>query len=91
MHPLPDSWTFDDNLEKPTFQPSFKQGFVRWTGGIDPEGRGRGERQQLVCHYFITAGNIQFCQDSWHGRSDIIAMPPIPDNLADDDFVETES
>lgn len=24
MHPLPDSWTFDGNLESPTFSPSFK-------------------------------------------------------------------
>jgi hypothetical protein len=26
MHPLPDGWTFDGNLERPTFSPSFKHG-----------------------------------------------------------------
>ena len=24
-HPLPDSWTFNGDLDKPTFSPSFKQ------------------------------------------------------------------
>lgn len=30
MHPLPDRWTFDGNLESPTFNPSFKHD---WHGG----------------------------------------------------------
>lgn len=78
-HPLWDSWKFDGNTDKPTFTPSFAQGFVRWTGGVDDRGLGRGEKQNLTCHYFITDGNIQFCPDSWHGRSDIVVMPPLPE------------
>lgn len=79
-HPLPDSWTFNGDVVKPTFSPSFKQTFTHWTGGIDEKtGLGRGERQERVCHYIITAGVIQFCADSWHVRSDIVAMPNLPD------------
>lgn len=79
MHPLPDSWTFNGDLCKPTFSPSFKHTLVRWTGGIDPVTHlGRGDRQQVVCHYIITDGKIQFCPDSWHGRSDIVQMPLLP-------------
>jgi hypothetical protein len=31
-----------------------------------------------MCHYFIAGGKIQFCSDSWHGRSDVVDMPKIP-------------
>jgi hypothetical protein len=85
MHPLPDSWTFNADVARPTFQPSFDQGYVHWTGGVDSSGLGLGERQTRKCHYIITDGLIQFCPDSWHGRSDIIAMPLIPAGLADTD------
>lgn len=86
MHPLPDSWTFNGDLRRPTFSPSFKHGGYRcvfengqWTGewmrGPD------GEPLDGTCHYIITEGRIQFCPDSWHGRSDIVQMPLIPEGL----------
>lgn len=89
MHPLPDGWNFNGNINKPTFSPSFKHGGVRkvvvdgkWTGewvrdadGMPVDG---------TCHYIITDGTIQFCRDSWHGRSDIVAMPAIPPFVSDD-------
>lgn len=78
-HPLPDSWTFDGDVSKPTFSPSFKHRLTFWTGGIDRHGIGHGERQERICHYFVTDGNIQFCGDSWHLRSDIVAMPSLPE------------
>lgn len=88
MHPLPDSWSFNGDVKKPTFSPSFKHNGLRtvnvngvWTGewvrGPD------GEALDGTCHYIITDGKIQFCQDSWHKRSDIVAMPPIPEFIAD--------
>lgn len=83
MHPLPDSWTFNGDVNRPTFAPSFKQSFTHWTGGIDERGKGHGERQERVCHYIITAGSIQFCSDSWHRHSDVIAMPALPERLKD--------
>lgn len=79
LHPLPDKWTFNGNVDAPTFSPSFLQTFTWWTGGIAPTGHGIGERQDRVCHYIITDGRIQFCSDSWHKRSDIVAMAVMPD------------
>jgi hypothetical protein len=83
MHQLPDSWTFNGDVERPTFSPSFKHGGLRsvikdgrWTGEYH-RGPG-GEPLDGTCHYFITGGMIQFCPDSWHKRSDIVAMPPLP-------------
>lgn len=74
-HPLPDSWTFNGNEHAPTWSPSFKQTFYKE--------RGEYAGRNVVCHYIITDGKIQFCPDSWHKRSDIVAMPPIPEHLAD--------
>jgi hypothetical protein len=88
MHPLPDSWKFDGNVESPTFSPSFKHGGLRtvnvngrWTGEYVRDENGKPV--DGTCHYIITDGKIQFCVDSWHRRSDIVAMPPIPEGLTD--------
>ncbi len=88
MHLLPDSWTFNGDLERPTFQPSFKHGGLRavhvkgrWTGEYH---RGPdGKPLDGTCHYIVADGKIQFCPDSWHGRSDIVQMPLIPAGLED--------
>ena len=91
MHRLPDGWTFNGDVNRPTFQPSFKHFGKRimvengrwigdWHRGAD------GQALDGTCHYIITEGTIQFCPDSWHGRSDIVVMPVIPQDLADDDF-----
>jgi hypothetical protein len=86
-HPLPENgWTFNGDPDRPTFTPSFKHGGKRqkiengrWTGewhrGAD------GQPLDGTCHYFITDGKIQFCPDSWHKRSDIVAMPDIPEGI----------
>lgn len=80
-HLLPETWEFDGNTVAPTFRPSFAQTFVHWTSGIGPDGLGRGERQVRTCHYNVTAGELHFHFDSWHRRSDVVAMPPIPADL----------
>ena len=72
QHPLPDSWRFSGDVNKPTFTPSFKQNFIL---------NKQGKVIDAICHYIITDGKIQFCTDSWHGRSDIVAMPIIPEHL----------
>lgn len=84
-------WTFDGNLQKPTFSPSFKHGGLRcknidgrWTGEYVRDDHGKPA--DGTCHYIITGGMIQFCPDSWHKRSDIIAMPTIPQHLVSDGF-----
>lgn len=78
-HPLPDSWNFNGDVSKPTFSPSFKQNFFYLFG--DQTRRPNGDER--TCHYIITDGKIQFCPDSWHNRSDIVAMPLLPDPVAD--------
>ena len=84
MHPLPlNGWTFNGDVDRPTFYPSFKHTLPHWTGGVDECGVGQGARQDRICHYFIRNGQIQFCGDSWHKRSDIVAMPQIPEAYAD--------
>lgn len=78
LHPLQlEGWQFNENFGRPTFTPDFKQTFsVILPRDVAPTYR--------TCHYFITDGRIQFCPDSWHGRSDIVAMPPIPVDQGDD-------
>jgi Family of unknown function (DUF6527) len=88
LHPLPEKgWQFNGNFSRPLFTPSFKQIFVAILGRSISEPAEHSEHNittELVCHYFITDGKIQFCPDSWHGRSDIVAMPPIPVDHGED-------
>ncbi|MEQ1890287.1 MAG: DUF6527 family protein [Alphaproteobacteria bacterium] len=63
IHRLPDGWRFDGNLESPTFTPSFKHSWGN----------------KMICHYFLTAGQLVFCSDSTHrlaGQS--VALPEFP-------------
>lgn len=89
MHPLPDGWKFDGNLEKPTFHPSFRHtGFQteklngEWTGewvrGAD------GKPLPWVCHYHLTAGGIQYCPDCTHALAGkLVPLPVLPEHLRD--------
>jgi len=91
MHPLPDSWKFDGNLEKPTFTPSFKHSGVqtvkvagKWTGEFVRDNK--GNTIPFICHYVLTAGVLNFCRDCTHslaGKS--VPLPPLPEGIADDD------
>ena len=79
VHILPDSWTFNGDVKKPTFSPSFKHDYFRREGDQTEKPQGR----MVICHYIITDGRIQFCPDSWHGRSDIVMMPLLPPHAED--------
>lgn len=64
FHPLPDGWTFNGNLESPTFSPSFKHTI---------------NNGKAVCHYILTAGQLNFCGDCTHdlaGQS--VPLPMLP-------------
>jgi hypothetical protein len=88
MHQLPDSWSFNGDVNKPTFSPSFKHSGLRAVN-VDGEWTGEWVRDAVgnpvdgTCHYIITDGKIHFCSDSWHGRSDVVEMPSIPEHLRD--------
>ena len=90
MHILPDSWTFDGNLEKPTFTPSFKhEGIQRvfvdgkWTGEWKRDGN--GNTIPYICHYVLTAGMLNFGGDSTHAlASQVVPLPVLPPGFTDE-------
>lgn len=64
MHPLPDSWVFDHNLEMPTFSPSFRHGSVD---------------MGQCCHYTLTAGVLTYHSDCTHAMANaVIALADLP-------------
>ena len=65
LHPLPDGWKFDGNLESPTFSPSFKQSW------------GTGD----ICHYNLVGGQLQFAADSTHAMAGkTVPLPDLPEH-----------
>lgn len=72
MHVLPwkrGGWTFDGNVDCPTFTPSFRH-------RLDAS-------DTKVCHYHLTAGVLHFCGDSTHalaGKS--VPLPPLPEEIS---------
>jgi len=90
MHPLPDSWHFDGNLGSPTFSPSFKHEGCQvildatgeWTGEWRRDERGRV--LPFICHYHLTAGMLQYCDDCTHifaGKT--VSLPDLPERMRD--------
>lgn len=72
MHPLPDGWKFDGNLESPTFEPSFRHTY----------GPGQPDR---CCHYSLIKGVLHFAKDCSHAmRSQSVPLPPLPDWMTDE-------
>ena len=68
-HPNAPRWEFDGRVHCPTFSPSVR---ITWR---DPD----GELPDEICHYFITAGQIQFCADSTHALAgQTVPLPPLP-------------
>ncbi len=65
MHRLPANrgWAFNNDLEKPSFAPSFKH---EWGNG-------------KVCHYTLTAGMLTFAPDSTHALAgQTVPLPELP-------------
>lgn len=90
VHILPDRWQFDGNLENPTFQPSFRHTGLRmvyvggkWTG--EWVRNANGNVISRVCHYNLTAGQLQYCADSTHGLAGrTVPLPLLPEGLTDE-------
>jgi hypothetical protein len=59
----PKAWSFDGNLDAPTFGPSVK---ITWRGTDYPTADHPGIPVETVCHSIITGGRIQFCGDCTH-------------------------
>jgi hypothetical protein len=66
-------WTFDGNLEAPTFAPSMHIRVGPYPSDDDEPGR------IDVCHYFLRAGQIQFLGDSTHAlKGQTVPLPDLP-------------
>ena len=89
MHMIPDGWTFDGNLQSPTFQPSVKitgkQSVIvngEWTGEWVRDANGNA--LDYCCHYNLTAGNLQFHRDSTHAlKGQTVPLPVLPEHMRD--------
>lgn len=66
-HPTGPKWTFNGNVEKPTFSPSLRV-FAR-----------KLSERVTACHLFVRDGRIEYCQDCPHefaGKTvDMVDMP----------------
>lgn len=64
------NWTFDGNMEKPTFEPS-----MRISCDWDPEAKAWRATQ---CHYYLRNGMLEFCRD--HPKAEFRNRSfPLPD------------
>lgn len=63
-------WTFDGNIEQPTFTPSLRI-FISRDG-----------KEQTLCHFNLTRGKLHYCSDMSvpHSLSgQVVDMEPIPE------------
>lgn len=84
-------WSFDGNVDKPTFGPSVKISSGHYIPGELGKrcwctlAKETGEPTDFacsVCHYFVRAGRIEFCSDSTHqfaGKT--VDMSPLPEHV----------
>lgn len=73
MHRLPPGWTFNGDLVRPTYSPSFKH---TWRFGDSGGGK--------VCHYILTDGVLNYCSDSTHPLAgEAVPLPDIPPQFVD--------
>lgn len=70
-HVFDSRWSFNGDVEKPTFRPSMLEKI-----GPFPEGSKRAGQIQ-VCHSYVTDGNIQFLGDCTHKYAN--QTLPLPD------------
>ena len=64
------TWTFDGNMEKPTFHPSMKI-----TTGFSKE-------ETRICHYFLRNGILDYCNDSTHSfAGKKVDLPNFPEGF----------
>jgi hypothetical protein len=87
MHVIPTGepykihWTFDGNLEAPTFSPSVNN---TWGKFVDPNYVEEDPSESGRCHYFIRDGQIQFCGDCTHSLSgQTVPLPDLPEGYTD--------
>lgn len=78
-------WTFDGNVERPSFAPSMrirgKQCVIvdgEWTGEWVRDATGNAI--DYCCHYILTAGVLHFQGDCTHAlKGQQVPLPPLPE------------
>lgn len=74
-------WTFDGNVDRPTFSPSMH---IKWGRFADPSYRVEPGEEDLsgVCHYFLRDGQLQYLGDSTHALAgQTVPLPELPEHL----------
>ncbi len=87
MHVIATRWSFDGNVDRPTFNPSVKITGVQsvvvkgeWTGEWVRDAQGKPLR--YCCHYILTAGRLNFCPDSTHALAGkTVDLPDLPEGF----------
>lgn len=74
-------WTWDGNIEAPTFSPSMH---IK-VGPRPTVPEGRPDAGQVdVCHYFLRAGVLEYLGDSTHAlKAQRVPLPDLPEALRD--------
>lgn len=76
------NWTFDGNVDAPTFSPSM---LIRWGRKVPGYETAADMEEGGICHYFLAAGVLKFCGDSTHALAGKdVALPDLPAELSDD-------
>ena len=70
LHPLPEGWEFDGDVDSPTFTPSFRHSW--------------GKEGGPCCHYILTSGILNFCGDCTHDMAGLaVPLPDLPQHSID--------
>lgn len=88
----PESWTFNGDLERPTFTPSLHVTMMKWNGTVEEYGKwtrpthpGVPPGGECTCHSFVTDGQIQFLGDCTHTLAgQTVPIPPWPYSSAEE-------
>ena len=76
-------WTFSGDVNAPTFSPSMN---IKWGRYADPSFDDSDDPAHLsgICHYILTAGQIQFCGDCTHAlKGRTVPLPDLPQAYQD--------
>ena len=82
LHRFPvDRWTFNGDMEKPTFSPSM---LIKWN---DPADVGyTSTRKTSVCHSFVRDGKIHYCNDCTHLFKGLtVDLPDVNEKIGPDE------
>ncbi len=64
-------WNWNGSLDKPTLSPSVRHFF--------PAMPKYNRAEETICHYFITDGNIVYCDDCKHSLRGTVPLPELPE------------